>query len=1845
MNKKIKNIVHRCIGLILVMSIIIPMIMPSTVFAGTYTVKDWNEYREKLKNGIMNQEESIIINFNGSEIFTSENMARIKIENEFKEALSSTPYHLGELNITNKTIVPVLDETTKVLKSVTHQIEYKYIKQDFDSLRANLNEQYNIIKIKFTDYEKIKYAYDFIVGALSNVEGKEVSEIKGIFIHKQDDKDILDKSSYTILFAMMMDELGYDNDIAIGKVEEEGSIWNLVKVQGLWYHVDGRQESIEDNVVSDKCFLILKDKSIWNFDRHRGKVFADEKYVGSNPTVQQLIYEIELIKKDIDKTINDIKNISEDTPIEKIKESKQKLITIEEKKKNYDELKDILKSEVDKYQDGTLSTAFEELEGKIDDLTNKILKKKESIVIKAVTKAEKTFQMNDILAAKESITMIANKDLEERINALEAAVAAIQKAERTKSEEDIILAKDAVKIVRQEQRTELEERIKILEATIAVEKAERTKLLDDIEKAFDSVDNLKEGETKTNLKDRIKALQDEIDDNEKEQKLINEVKEIVEEIESNLRNNKIEGLDDKINDANAAIENIKTESIKKQLQGRIDNVKIAVDAIKSINNADDSIKNIPVEDTLDPQDSLISRIDKSEEFVKVAEQEIKKIKDMGVRTNQQNRIKAIKLVITAMKAVEKAETAIPLKMTYVTSSRKAIDNISKDYQTEINTLNARLDRVESAIDSSDLVTKAVKAVEKAEKSMKDIDIALAREAVKLLPDGIIKDDLNNRIDATAAMGKTEVCLAKYLREYSETNKTELQNAVDIADTAINKLKESIVKTQRISRMTVIKKAKLAIELIEDVKKTGSIEDAETAIADISDSKIKKELEKKLKDIISMIDTDKKIENAEKAVNEAITSLTTEGTLSSDNILAVKEAEEAVKNLPTSNIKKEFQATIKELNNAIKAKQTVENAEIKAENGTLTAKDVTAAEKALLNINPDYKPGLDDRVNALRAKLEKNEAADLLKKAKEAVKKAEETKLSKDITAAKKAIDLVKDQTEKDKLTEEIETLEVSIAENLVKYAEESALHNSKTLSKDITTAKNAVAAISNKAEYRDKISNLNARIRALESYVQTIKVLENAEKNRNEINKNAAGTALEDFKSIIEKIADEDKTIYEGMISDISSRIKAIEDYLKDEGAKVTEAEEAVLEAEGEMKKDSEPSNETIQKAQKAIDKVTDKKLRASLQKRLDAIQIAKDAKAAVARAEAYPTEKSVKDAETALNKVDGRYKDIIEHLGKIIADLKNQLDISKKVAEATKLVEKAVESRIAADSIKARFAVDELKDLAEDSYNRLKKILDDLDQSIGEEEINETEALKAANEALNDVFKIIDETNTFISKIIEGADDETDKIKAAYEMIDDAKNQVIKANAAVRKLSNQKDLLAQIDYANEEIELSEDNIDVKEAVRLVNIASYSVDKAKDEQGKSQARLDIAAARRAIDRIGHNKNKDIKKTILNTINAIEGKLITDNDQELIDLAVKAVNDAADLLAESIRKGNVMNEQEKIDKVIFAAKMAIGWISDNNKAAKDTLTGFLNDIDAMYKAEKEGILNEERIKNAENAVEAAEEKYRSGSDELESYIRIARLRVKIIINDGPDTKAKIDELNARLDAIEGKGSGGSGGNNGGGSGNGGNDKPGTGGNKPGGSNSPGNIIPTTPLPNNKRIIGVTEPEWGKTKELKKTIPTTGIPTSDAAAFRIYESKLKITELSNILKTTKNANTRLVVRGKNVTLDTKLYIYDSINNSILLPVKTIGDELGFSVSLINGPGTKRLLLNGVVYGETKSIIMDIGSEHSYINGSLVNLPSKPVIMEGRAYIPVDFMVEHLGLNFSYYNDGGSIQLLIN
>lgn len=1238
-------------------------------------------------------------------------------------------------------------------------------------------------------------------------------------------------------------------------------------------------------------------------------------------------------------------------------------------------------------------------------------------------------------------------------------------------------------------------------------------------------------------------------------------------------------------------------------------------AIELINTAETILR------TILPEEPLETIIIIVESTVKTAETEVKKIKDLSIRTTQQNRIKDIKVVLAAVKAVEKAETIQPQKMTYVASATSAVNKILKNNYDEVKErLLYRIEKVKSSILASELVTKAEAAVVKAEKSMKDIDIASARTLVYQITDQKTKNQLYRRLNAAEKLGIAESSVTNYLVETLPINMTNLDNAIYNANAAISLLEVGTNRAQKENRMIVLENAKIAIEAVEAAaKSTGTAEAAKAAISIVTDIKIKGLLEDKLEDILSQRDIVANTKDANDKIVLAETNLTeTNGFTTTDidsNINAVNIANEAVKRLPSGTGKTSLQARINDMNNAIKAKQLIMNSLAKVSNNTLTEKDVIAAEEAVGNIKneAEYKKNINDEVIVLR-------------------------------TA--------------------VEELQVSNTIKAVEKAEVAAKQNSTSLSKDITSAKSAVEAISNKVTFSNHISKLIARINALDSYVATLKVLVNAEKTLSTETKSAAENALLSFSGFTKKVEVEDQKVYDGVYHglelEITNRIAAIGDHLKGEEKKVSDANAAIATAEGLMAIESDPTSVQLIEAQDAVNNVNDKIKKAEFQKRINDMKAAIAAKLAVVMAEAYTDASSVNTADKAIISLvkTGSYLDIVKNLNDRNGKLKNQLNIVKLVEEATKLVQKAVESRKLTDIAFAEQKLLEIAVLAKEAYGNLMTILINLKTSIDNEALNETTALSLAETELKLAIEEIsgkEGVNIDIGKIVEPINH--DDIKKAYARIQIAKNHIITANSAVKKLTGQKSLLDQISNANKEIDLAEDNIDVKEAIRLVTIASDSVINANTEEKKALAKLDISAARRAIDKISHSNNKALKVTISNTINSIEAKLTSDNDQDLIDAAVEAVNIAAGKVTKAVKENKIMDlvTQEDIDKAIFSAKLAIGWISDNSKAAKDTLNGFINEIAATFEAEKEGIKNEERITNAEKAVVDAEAK--KGSEELDSYIRMARLKINMIRSDGPDTevaKVKIIELNNRLDVLEGKtpGTGGTPGSGstpgtGGGSGTGGNNS-GGGSSKPGESSSGGSKIPQDPLPERKRVIGITDPNWGDTKELKSPIPVINLSHKDITAFKIYDSKLIIMELSNILNTTKNVKATLVVKGKNMKLDSKPYIEDKLNNGILVPIKVLGDELGFSVSLVNGPvanGPKRLLINGIINGSAKSLIMDIGSEYGYVNGQIFKTSSKLVIVDGRTYIPMDLMVEHLGLNFSYYNESGNIQLILN
>lgn len=1480
---------NRIYAIICSLIILLIIFTPISTFAGTHSVKSWEEYREKVKEDIKKQEENIIINFSKDLLFTSEYSARNEVEIELGKIKKSLPKYLGELNIVNiQTAVELVGSTNSPLKSVTHKMEYRSSKDNVLALNGILNEKCKEIKFKATDYEKIKEVYKYIAYEIDINNNL----IKNIFSSHTD-------NAPAFLVAMMLSDLGYDNDIASSS--ELSYKWNLVKVQGLWYHVDAKNEN---------GLLFKKDDGNWNNNLPPGEKFADEDYDKNKSEDLQVAYEIILL---------------------------------------------------------------EEL----------------------VKKAEETKLDADIKIAKEKIELIKLLDDKNK---------------------------------HQEKFDKINQRINALEKLLELE-VSITKYIDD----FSDVNKIKINRTIGNLD---KAIKENFPNVIKDQYLNRLL------LARNIREaiGKIIEID--ISGARSAILKISDEGIKGTLSSKLDIVEAHSIIDGQISSAKGKIKSIDAETS-----DLSLVINEAKAYIEQAKAGLKTIKDLAYKKEKDLEIKKVESLIGVLNAVVKAETR-PLKITNVTSARKSIDKLDdKEYEGIKTALITRLKNVEDKIDISLLISNAIKAVEKAEKSMKDADVEAAREIVTSIGTNPEGGNLELRLNAILAINKMEKSLANYLAVHTQENRDLLGSPISNADKAIEAIKDlntEILVVKYANRLDLARKTRTAIDDIKKAIDDKTINTAKESITAISDSKIKSVLEKELNVIISQMDIRRKIIEITTAIELAKTSVKSDSDLNK-NISDVKACEDIVKTLPTSSEKTSYQATIKELNNVINAKKIVKVMEDKLEQKSLLAKDILVAEKTIGGLKgileKEYKKALEDRVLGLKMGLE---------------------------------------------------NLELIKAKDEVTKAEESTKSDIKNLSKNIATAKKTVEQISNN-KGEDKIK-LNNRINALESYVSALKVLEIGEKTRNVKNLNAAQESLDNFVGLVRKIVGENEdSVYNNLILDIKSRINSINNYLTGANKKLEDALNKVKEAEDEVAVDKDPSYELMQTVQSLVDQVVDNTDKTELQKRIDAIKLVNEAKLAVSRAESYLIEKNLKDAETILDKVDGKYKDIIKDLADRIILLRDQLDLSKKVTLAINLVDKATKTRTFGDISAARLAVDGIKD-AQDMYNTLNQIIADLEASIKNEVGDQVAALKATKDALEGVneenkglFPRIDEINLAIINITPDQEDEKEAIQSIYVNIEGARLQIIKANASIARLKDKGSLLSQLEIGKKALDLSEDKLHVKEAVRLLTIVSSSINKAKVDLDKAQATLDIESAKRAIDKITHNENKTVKTTLLNTLKAFEAKLVSDNDQDLIDLAIEAVNAAADIFSKALKEDKVMVEQEKIDKAIISAKVAIIGISDTNKSAKDSLNGYINEIESMYKEEKAGVANEIYIRKAEEAVVLAE------SSKLEGNIRSARLRVQMIKPINPESVLKISELTLRLDVLEGKV-----------------DKtpdpskpdptkpdptkpsptkPGT--TKPSGET---NIIklPSNPLPAKDREIETSKPKWGETIELKKKSPVLKFP---------------------------------------------------------------------------------------------------------------------------------------------------------
>jgi hypothetical protein len=444
---------------------------------------------------------------------------------------------------------------------------------------------------------------------------------------------------------------------------------------------------------------------------------------------------------------------------------------------------------------------------------------------------------------------------------------------------------------------EIDNEQKLKDATDAVDHAEDTHSQEDLDHAKDLVDDLPDGPAKDGLEDRIDDIQDEIDQSSQEAQDLADAIAAVEKAEQTKTKSDYDTAVDKVSA-------LKDGTDKTGLQGRLDKVKSDVDAL--IKAAGDAVAK--AEST------------KTEEDINAAQGAIDKVPDGWDISDLQNRLDNIKKEVgdqnlaAAKAAVEKAEST--QLQEDVDSARILVNKLTSGQDK--TDLSRRLDAVQDIID---LYKNAEQRVQTAEKLKTEYAVSSARSVVSELPDGDRKDSLNARLDAVEA-------------EIALNNTIE---AIDKDITALEKDVDSHIKYNT------------TMDIESYRNKVTALRDKVTALPD-SVSDTKSGFNERLDTIDSKLTTQKDVQDAIKKVEDALDKAGE--TLSDEDI---QDAQDAIDDLPDGVDKSKYQDQldiIKQKKQAKVAKDTIDaNKAVTKASRTRLQIDIDAA-RTLVNALPD-----------------------------------------------------------------------------------------------------------------------------------------------------------------------------------------------------------------------------------------------------------------------------------------------------------------------------------------------------------------------------------------------------------------------------------------------------------------------------------------------------------------------------------------------------------------------------------------------------------------------------------------------------------------------------------------------------------------------------------------------------------------------------------------------------------------------------------------------------------------------------------------------------------------------------
>lgn len=237
----------------------------SSVFADIRTTTNTEEFKQELVRNMVNRETDFTINFQGdSKTFIS------KINATIKQAYESDDY----LRWSWTSLKPTASGVTNNV-NIKFAASYVTTKEQEDFIDSEVERILNrIINDEMSEKEKIQAINTWITDNISY----DYSLVKRSAYNALVDKSTVCQG-YSLLMDKMVEALGMRSQIVTGNIPTGFHAWNLINIDGKWYHVDSTNNSVNSN--SEKYFLLSDDElSSYNYSWNKGEFpSASESYV------------------------------------------------------------------------------------------------------------------------------------------------------------------------------------------------------------------------------------------------------------------------------------------------------------------------------------------------------------------------------------------------------------------------------------------------------------------------------------------------------------------------------------------------------------------------------------------------------------------------------------------------------------------------------------------------------------------------------------------------------------------------------------------------------------------------------------------------------------------------------------------------------------------------------------------------------------------------------------------------------------------------------------------------------------------------------------------------------------------------------------------------------------------------------------------------------------------------------------------------------------------------------------------------------------------------------------------------------------------------------------------------------------------------------------------------------------------------------------------------------------------------------------------------------------------------------------------------------------------------------